>query len=194
MVLANLSFSPEVLIRALDGAKTGVLLYDGEPGGGEIHRSTTFQRWAQEDGQRDRLETEISAVVEQVRTGGGGGAGVGGSAAPEPVEAKCPAARGVYYIRASKLAAADGCSAPAILVTIERNAPDPLGADSLTRRFGLSARESEIMRWLAEGKTKPAIAEQLEISPYTVNHHTERILLKLGVHSRAEAIAKIIWG
>jgi DNA-binding NarL/FixJ family response regulator len=57
------------------------------------------------------------------------------------------------------------------------------GATLLTRR------ELEVLRLLAEGKRQKMIARELVISPKTVATHIQRILAKLGVHSRAEAIA-----
>jgi len=42
---------------------------------------------------------------------------------------------------------------------------------------------------LAEGLDKDGIAGRLVISPKTVETHIEHILSKLGVHSRAQAVA-----
>ena len=53
----------------------------------------------------------------------------------------------------------------------------------------LTSRELEILQHLAEGLTQAQIAEQLVISPKTVGSHIEHILAKLGVRSRAQAIA-----
>jgi DNA-binding NarL/FixJ family response regulator len=53
----------------------------------------------------------------------------------------------------------------------------------------LTVRELEILRLLAAGNGQAAIAQALFISPKTVSTHIQRILTKLGVHSRAEAIA-----
>jgi DNA-binding NarL/FixJ family response regulator len=54
---------------------------------------------------------------------------------------------------------------------------------------GLTGRELEILRLLAEGLGQNEIATGLSISPKTVATHVEHILPKLGVHSRAQAIA-----
>jgi len=54
---------------------------------------------------------------------------------------------------------------------------------------GLTPRELEVLQLLAEGIQQPEIARRLVISPKTVGTHIERILSKLGVHSRAEAVA-----
>ena len=53
----------------------------------------------------------------------------------------------------------------------------------------LTNRELEILQLLAEGLAQAQIAEQLVISPKTVGSHIEHILAKLGVRSRAQAVA-----
>ena len=55
--------------------------------------------------------------------------------------------------------------------------------------FHLTRREHEILGLLAGGLSQKAIAAELVISPKTVATHLQRILFKLGVHSRAEAVA-----
>jgi DNA-binding NarL/FixJ family response regulator len=55
---------------------------------------------------------------------------------------------------------------------------------------GLTPREHEVLSLLAEGLTQNEIAERLVISPKTVATHIQRILGKLDVHSRAEAVAR----
>jgi two-component system, NarL family, nitrate/nitrite response regulator NarL len=55
--------------------------------------------------------------------------------------------------------------------------------------FQLTDRELEVLRLLAEGLEQDGIARELFISPKTVSTHIQRILTKLGVHSRAQAIA-----
>jgi DNA-binding NarL/FixJ family response regulator len=53
----------------------------------------------------------------------------------------------------------------------------------------LTPREQEVLALLASGKRQRDIAGQLVISPKTVATHIQRILAKLHVHSRAEAVA-----
>jgi predicted ATPase/DNA-binding CsgD family transcriptional regulator len=62
-------------------------------------------------------------------------------------------------------------------------------ADSLgpARPFGLTAREVEVLRWLAEGLSAAQIAKRLVISVRTVNRHTDSLYSKLGVSSRVAA-------
>jgi len=55
---------------------------------------------------------------------------------------------------------------------------------------GLSPREQEILALMAGGLSQPEIADQLVISSRTVATHIQRILAKLGVHSRTQALAE----
>jgi DNA-binding NarL/FixJ family response regulator len=55
---------------------------------------------------------------------------------------------------------------------------------------GLTPREREILGLLAQGLTQNEIADRLVISPKTVATHIQRILGKLDVRSRAEAVAR----
>jgi DNA-binding NarL/FixJ family response regulator len=54
---------------------------------------------------------------------------------------------------------------------------------------GLSAREVEVIRLVASGKSNRAIAAQLFISEKTVARHVSNIFTKLGVSTRAAATA-----
>jgi len=57
---------------------------------------------------------------------------------------------------------------------------------------GLSAREVEVLHWVALGLTDAQVAEQLVISPRTVTSHLSSIYNKLGVTSRAAATRKAL--
>lgn len=62
--------------------------------------------------------------------------------------------------------------------------------DGLRTRFGLTAREAEVLLWIARGKANKDIGEILGLSPRTVNKHLEQIYVKLGVENRASAAVK----
>ncbi|EUC68221.1 LuxR family transcriptional regulator [Alcanivorax sp. 97CO-5] len=53
-------------------------------------------------------------------------------------------------------------------------------------------RESQVLVWIAHGKTNREIAQILELSPRTVNKHLEQIFRKLGVENRTAAAAMVI--
>lgn len=56
----------------------------------------------------------------------------------------------------------------------------------------LTARETDVLYWLARGKTNRDIGEILEMSPRTVSKHLEHIYEKLGVETRAAATARAL--
>jgi DNA-binding NarL/FixJ family response regulator len=64
-----------------------------------------------------------------------------------------------------------------------------VGRTSVSGRTDLTPREQEVLHLLAEGFDQNGIASSLVISPNTVATHIDHILAKLGVHSRAEAVA-----
>jgi DNA-binding CsgD family transcriptional regulator len=56
--------------------------------------------------------------------------------------------------------------------------------------LGLTQRESEILLWVARGKTNPEIGMILGLSSRTVHKHLEHIFAKLGVETRTAAAAR----
>jgi DNA-binding NarL/FixJ family response regulator len=69
---------------------------------------------------------------------------------------------------------------------VRRAAPVRSGRERKSAR--LTLRELEVLQLLADGLEQGEIAERLVISSKTVGNHIERILGKLGVHSRAQAV------
>jgi DNA-binding response OmpR family regulator/DNA-binding CsgD family transcriptional regulator len=62
----------------------------------------------------------------------------------------------------------------------------------LQQKFSLTGRESEVLVWIAAGKSNRDISEILRISPRTVNKHLEQVFVKLGVENRATAAAMAV--
>jgi DNA-binding CsgD family transcriptional regulator len=62
--------------------------------------------------------------------------------------------------------------------------PEPAHTDGLTNR------ETEILSWVARGKTNQEIAALLIVSPHTVRKHLEHVYEKLCVNSRTAAVAR----
>jgi PAS domain S-box-containing protein len=81
-------------------------------------------------------------------------------------------------------------------------AVEPLGSDlddrdkrdirmdsaSRNRTQYLTDREREVLAWITQGLSNKAIAAILHVAPNTVRNHVQRILFKLNVHSRLEAV------
>lgn len=59
---------------------------------------------------------------------------------------------------------------------------------AITRQYGLSNRESEILTYALRGRTNERIAQELVIAKSTVDTHLRRIYSKCGVHSRQELL------
>ncbi|HEY3070015.1 MAG TPA: response regulator transcription factor [Gaiellaceae bacterium] len=74
-----------------------------------------------------------------------------------------------------------------LLARVRRLLPAPLTDGGTAHK--LTPREVRVLSLLVDGLSQPEIAEKLFISPKTVGKHLEHILAKLGVHSRAQAVA-----
>jgi two-component system nitrate/nitrite response regulator NarL len=73
------------------------------------------------------------------------------------------------------------------LIARGSNGTAPDDADELISE--LTSRERQVLGLLATGRGSKQIALELVISPRTVGTHIQHILAKLGVHSRAQAVA-----
>jgi DNA-binding CsgD family transcriptional regulator len=61
--------------------------------------------------------------------------------------------------------------------------------DSGESQFVLSAREIEVLQWVAKGKSNQQIADLLYLSPFTVKNHIQNILKRMGAKNRVEAVS-----
>lgn len=95
----------------------------------------------------------------------------------------------------------DECSfeflAPEARGAVQAGTPGGIGeaiascCEAAAERFGLSARERDVLSELARGRTIATIAGQLRVSENTVKAHTKAIYRKLGVHTREELLARV---
>ncbi|WP_299595179.1 response regulator transcription factor [uncultured Microbulbifer sp.] len=92
----------------------------------------------------------------------------------------------------------DGLQKPLAVVFIEQRDSNtfllklvddggPAGEEVLREKLALTKRESEVLFWIANGKTNREIGEILDVSPRTVNKHLEGVFSKLGVENRTAA-------
>ncbi len=81
-----------------------------------------------------------------------------------------------------------GARPAALLLTETSTRPTSAALCSL----GLSGRESEVLALVADGLTNAEIARELVISPRTVKKHLEGVYDKLGVRTRAAAVASAL--
>lgn len=82
---------------------------------------------------------------------------------------------------------------PHLHMTLQRVAEsddDESYVDEVATDNVLSDREIQVLNWVRDGKTNQEIALILDISPLTVKNHMQKVLRKLKVSNRAQAVAK----
>lgn len=111
--------------------------------------------------------------------------GLDGADAPPPRERLSPPRDG--KVLAARRLGPVGVGEVMWLLSL-RTAQQPPAAS----RVGLAAltpRETEVLSWIAKGKTNRDVGDILGMSPRTVNKHLEHVFEKLGVETRAAAAA-----
>jgi DNA-binding CsgD family transcriptional regulator len=91
----------------------------------------------------------------------------------------------VYRLRGTLATGWSPAGEPGVLVTAAYELVNPLTDLELRSRFGLSAREIEVARLVANGLSNAEVAERLGVSYFTARNHVERLLSKLGVGNRS---------
>jgi DNA-binding CsgD family transcriptional regulator len=76
-------------------------------------------------------------------------------------------------------------------LVIER-AVDWLILEERVETIPLTARECDVLSWVARGKTNAEIAQLLWLAPSTVRKHLENVYAKLGVNTRTAAVARFL--
>ena len=84
----------------------------------------------------------------------------------------------------------DAADAEWLVVASEAN--DAALLEAMMLSFKLTAREAEVLHWVARGKTNRDIGDILGTSPRTVTKHMEHILPKLGVETRTAAAGLVL--
>ena len=84
----------------------------------------------------------------------------------------------------------DGADDEWLIVASEAN--DAALLEAMMLSFKLTAREAEVLHWVARGKTNRDIGDILGTSPRTVTKHMEHILPKLGVETRTAAAGLVL--
>jgi DNA-binding NarL/FixJ family response regulator len=95
---------------------------------------------------------------------------------------------------ASRAGAGTLLTEPAVLVLVDRLTPGLPTTQELRITFGLRGREPQVALLAAEGLSNAAIAERLRLSSHTVRHYLERVLDRLGLHSRKALALRLMSG
>jgi DNA-binding CsgD family transcriptional regulator len=155
--------------------------------GREIYRNATMRRTLGEDPEHERIEAALEAVAR-------------GTAADRPLGNYHPeharllredASRreirtrtACYHLRGSLMGPATVGPEATVLVSMDRLVNEQPSPATLRGRFGLTVREVQVACLLVQRLTNAEIASALGISSHTARHHTESVLVKVGVNTR----------
>ena len=154
--------------EAVDVAGMGVLMLDAQ--GRTAWRSPQATDWLEQAFAPEGLDSEAARQWLQAAAHG----------APPPLALPAGQALSARHLGESGLAES--------MLLLSR---EPAGTAPTREQpdVALTPRETEVLSWLAKGKTNRDIADILGMSPRTVNKHLEHIFEKLGVETRTAAAA-----
>lgn len=160
-----------------------------------LHENPSLALLLAHEPERDRLRASMRTLAAGFATLARRARGRAGLAVTDLAPAtfrEYQTAAGRYRVRASLLA--DGLIGreACILVALEPPERRPLSDEDLKSRYRLTQREIQVARLLAEGKATSEVAAALGVSSHTARHHTERVLSKLGVSSRAAVAVRLM--
>jgi DNA-binding CsgD family transcriptional regulator len=173
------------LTALAEDAAFGVLFFDsrGYPG----RENDSFQRLMAGDPERDRVRAEAAHMVRKIL--GITALSTGRMQRRANSEVRTRVAR--YRILVTFLELQSSADSGKAIALVERLEEKHIDAGELSARFSLTQREIEASQLLRKGLSSRQIASQLGISVNTARRHIESVLLKLDVHSRAAAAAKL---
>jgi DNA-binding NarL/FixJ family response regulator len=152
----------DIRMPTLDGiAATRTLLADGDEHAPRVIVLTTFN---------------ADEYVYEALSAGASGFLLKDGPADELLRAVRAAARG------------EGLLAPAVTMNVIRSFARSPGARRDPRIDELTPRELEVLRLLGRGLSNPEIADQLIVGEATVKTHVGRVLMKLGLRDRVQAV------
>ncbi|MCK8779776.1 response regulator transcription factor [Rhizobium sp. NTR19] len=157
---------------ALDAAGRHLLAVRGD---GTIRWSTPQATRLIETNDLDHLSRQISAWLKSFDRSGPG--------SDMPLSYRLPDANVLRFSFLGSIGADE------ILLRVTGSS-ERSAAEILRQHFALTLRESEVLEWIAKGKSNRDIGDILGLSGRTVNKHLEQIYVKLGVENRASAAVR----
>ena len=174
-VVGDASDGGEAVAKAFELKPDVVLMDLSMPNLGGIE--ATRQLLQHEPGMRILILTvhEDESLLKEVIRAGAAGYIVKRAAQEDLIHAIRVVARGDLYVHPT-------------MTRILFNEPDKAVTPTVSDVETLTLREIEVLQLLAKGYTNRQIAEQLSLSPRTVEGHRANIAGKLGLHSRVELV------
>lgn len=177
---------PIALLNVLNLLDQGIIFLDSRCH--PLWSNTVFAATIRADPEGNRILTETLRLAAAVAT------------ADEPLSSRQSVAQALsvaradvctrfarYALRATRLGRDTAFTERPfdVVVSMARAIPRVPGTDMLVDRFGLTPSEATVALLLARGMSNRDIARTLSVSAHTARHHTESVLLKLHVHTRA---------
>ncbi|HKT60417.1 MAG TPA: helix-turn-helix transcriptional regulator [Gemmatimonadales bacterium] len=160
--------------QAFDDVETGMAIF-GDGGLVEVARNARLVELLEDEPACERLHELITHQARRAALW---------AESPRD-EAREEELRGGFYrLIASRVTAGTLLSEPAVLVLVDRLRPSLPTTQELRVTFGLRGREPQVALLAAKGLSNAAIAERLRLSSHTVRHYLERVLDRLGLHTR----------
>ena len=153
------------LMRLLDALDAPMVAY--APDGRVLHENVAFHGLAANEPNASQLLREVARAARDVAT------------------REFSTRHTNYRVVARRIVVAPGTEVDVVTVRTIDALDASYATDRVRSNFGLSPREAEVARMLVDGRPNAEIAVTLGISESTARHHTQRVLEKLGVHSRA---------
>ena len=160
--------------QAFDDVETGMAIF-GAGGLVEVARNARLGELLDQEPARARLHELIAHQARRAAVW---------AESPRDEGREEELTGGLYRLVASRTAAGTLCTESAVLVLVDRVSPTLPTTQELRVAFGLRGREPQIALLAAKGLSNAAIAERLRLSAHTVRHYLERVLERLGLHTR----------
>ena len=173
-VLRGLRECRETIGEVCDDVSAGMAIFRSD-GIREIVQNVRWTELLEEEPQRDRL-------LELIRHQAGRTALSAGSLREDYAELELSGRN--YRLIARHAPAGTLLPENGVLVLMDRLGPELPTTRELRVTFGLRGREPQVALLAAEGLSNAAIAQRLRLSSHTVRHYLERVLTRLGLHSR----------
>ncbi len=173
-ILRRLDQWLSMLGHVCDDVNAGMAIFRRE-GLQQVVRNERWDELLDDEPQRDRLRELIT------RQAGHTAASVG-SMREDYVELELSG--GSYRLIAKRAPAGTLLPDAGVLILMDRVGPDLPTTRELRVSFGLRGREPQVALLAAEGLSNAAIAQRMRLSAHTVRHYLERVLTRLGLHSR----------
>ena len=112
---------------------------------------------------------------------------------PAPPVTQLKSGRRVYFCQAFRLDSNVNEPGQAkVLIVLERGISESLALSQVSQQFHLTQREQVALRCHLHGLSGEEIADRMRISPNTVKAFLRKVMVKMGVSTRAEIATKVL--